>query len=200
MLPPIREDLAHKVIVLEEHDHPARNLHNLQRLSDSHNVDSWHSRRKTLENRIVRLRYGDSVRPEVGFGGLVLRRTPRRHRRLLKGKGSCYLIHGVSASVIGRPPRSPPNSCEVRRRSLYCSLWPRSLSEYAGRENEHCHYGQRRTHHPFAHHKTPFRVRIPDFDAGRDPRVSKQIVTRPCGATPIDLNNLRRSGLSTLCL
>jgi len=55
MLPPIREDLAHKVIVLEEHDHPAWNLHDLQRLSDSHKVDSWHSGGKTLENRIVRL-------------------------------------------------------------------------------------------------------------------------------------------------
>ena len=49
MLPSIHEDLAHKVIVLEEHEHAAGNLNDLERLSNSHKVDSRHSGRKTLE-------------------------------------------------------------------------------------------------------------------------------------------------------
>src|SRR5450631_2915580 len=106
MLPSIREDLAHEVIVLEEHDHPARNLNNLHGLSDSHLINSWHAGGETLGNRIVCLREGDSARSDVGFGGLVFRLTPRRHRGLLVGKGSCQLMKGVAASVVGRPTRS----------------------------------------------------------------------------------------------
>src|SRR5258707_6700584 len=46
MLTPIGVNLAHKVIVLIQHDHPARGLHDLHRLT-SYQINSWHTGWKT---------------------------------------------------------------------------------------------------------------------------------------------------------
>jgi hypothetical protein len=53
VLPAIREDLPHKVIVLKEHDHSTRDRHNLERLSNPHKIEAWHTGWKTLGNRII---------------------------------------------------------------------------------------------------------------------------------------------------
>src|ERR1700693_6650015 len=57
MLTPICVDLAHKVIVLKEHDHPARDLNNLDRLP-SLKIDTWDTGGGTVRNRGVGFRQG----------------------------------------------------------------------------------------------------------------------------------------------
>src|SRR5437879_12854044 len=59
MSPPVGVDLAHDVVALEEHDHPARNLDDLLWVGNEH--DAGYAGRKTTNGR-VRVR-----RPECGL-------------------------------------------------------------------------------------------------------------------------------------
>src|SRR6266853_1477133 len=77
MWTPIRVDMAHEASIFEHHDHFVR------KLDDFHwsavKINSWHTRRKTAVNGIVRIPGWFFVRPKHGFGGLIFGFCPRSH-------------------------------------------------------------------------------------------------------------------------
>src|SRR5215469_12719557 len=130
MFPAIRIDLAHKVVVLEQHNYAARDLNNLHRKRLE--IDSRHTGGKTSDrvarswiHGVVCLRERSWAVP--GLVGLEFRLSPRRHGRYLGAKSVKCVCASAGWWMLVPHPR------QVRRggRSLgLCrSRLLRSLSE-----------------------------------------------------------------------
>src|SRR5712692_3967984 len=149
---PVGPDRTPFVFALEELQHPAGSLNELNR--GGHKHDAGETNRIALQNGVIPARYGSA-----SVSGPLLvepRLRPRRHRRHILLRDEAF---SAAAALI------LPDSRQVafrgrRRRGLRRRLLLTGLGERSGRESQYSRQRYHETHQPISHFESPATVVI----------------------------------------